>query len=165
LGENNNRLPEYVDEVNIPFPLSRSAPEPPDIDNEGLGVMFDPEKWLAYTESGELFAMECHASDLVSTSGGEYDPSDHAIDLSKSGHDNAKKNVNILFVLPWNRSTAEHDDLKQEIMSTEVLSPADPRRSVFGTAIETENEGLRKKKTWCLKMLRYHETEGAGSTS
>jgi hypothetical protein len=144
LGENDIRLPEDIDEVDIQIPLSRPAPEPPDIDNEGLGAKFDPEKWLAYAESGELYAMECHASHLVSTTGGVYDPSDHAIDLSKSGHDNAKEDVNILFALPWNRSTAEHDDLKQEIMSTEVLSPAAPRRSALGTAIETENEGLRK---------------------
>jgi hypothetical protein len=89
--------------------------------------------------------MECHASNVISTSGGVYDPSDHAIDLSSnSGHDNAKDDVNILFARSWNRSTAEHDDLKQEIMSIEVLSPADPRRSAFGTAIETENERLRK---------------------
>jgi hypothetical protein len=92
--------------------------------------------------------MEGHALDLVSTSGGVYDRSDHAIDLSKSGHDNAKEDVNILFALPWNRSTAKHDDLKQEILSTEVLSPADPRRFAFGTAIETENEGLRKNQVF-----------------
>jgi Reverse transcriptase (RNA-dependent DNA polymerase) len=76
---------------------------------------------------------------------GVYDPSDHAIDLSSnSGHDNAKDGVSILFATSWNRSTAEHDDLKREIMSTEVLSPAYPRRSAFGIGIETENERLRK---------------------
>jgi hypothetical protein len=38
LGENDIRLPEYIDEGDIPFPLSRPAQEPPDIDNEGVMV-------------------------------------------------------------------------------------------------------------------------------